>query len=197
MKAKFMVIFAAALAVVPMASNAGMMFTLDAGDSFNGFILDGFKTNDVLTVNFIDPDKGLSTWNAWGRTTCEDPAGTTPGSGVCAGWITNLAVDFGVGSPGSSTTVYASLRYPSEALAFAAATPLVLTGYESYGFRINDSNFSDNVGGLSLDIDVAVPIPAPLGIAVNRVPWAWAVTPQESVAVHTPSVAHCGGLFID
>jgi hypothetical protein len=151
---------AAGLLVCAQASIAGIMFTLDATSSTNGQSLSGFSTTDTLTVDLVANNE-LTAWRAWDSTTCTNPAGDA----TCRGWLTNFRVELGVGS--GNFTTFTSMRFPTATGALNAFTPIELTGFESYGFKINDSNYGDNAGGLSFDVTVrqsAVPVPATLGL---------------------------------
>jgi hypothetical protein len=94
---------------------------------------------------------GFDAWNAWSRTTCND-------EGVCTrGWLTNYAIRIGNGD----TMDFRSgvFKTPELALENAVTATFTLDEMETVAFFINDSNFRDNKGGVSLQVS-EVPLPA-------------------------------------
>jgi hypothetical protein len=146
------------LSGIASTAQAGIMFSLDASDPGNGYELLDRKAWEVFTLSFVEGD--YLAWNAWGSTTCTDPEGCLPASSTNRGWLTNISVELGVGS--GNVVSYPSLRYPTALDALNNAESFQVTGSESYRFYIGDSNFRDNVGGLSLKAEV--PVPATLAL---------------------------------
>lgn len=141
---------------------------------------------DAGTYN-IDPigtaDGGLyNAWNAWGITTCTDPAGcprTSPTTVV--GWLnvysfgsadlTNVFINGVAATPSSGDIYYVDpfLAYPDPLSALADAWSAQFTlntaSVVTVSFAIPDRPLSDNVGGMSLRVD-ATSAPEPPTIAL-------------------------------
>ncbi|MEO1040656.1 MAG: hypothetical protein AAFX52_00050 [Pseudomonadota bacterium] len=142
---------AAATLMAFSASNAAtMVVDVDSQPTDNGVTVSlGAGSYDI---SFVD---GLfNGWNAWGRVTgCE-----TDGTGCSRGWLTNVNIDvedttYKIGRHGKFET-------PEQALANASPFELNLSSLTDVTFYIADSYFSDNIGGVSLEIaSVATPIP--------------------------------------
>lgn len=106
----------------------------------------------------INPFAGTFTsWNAWGSTTGCDGAG-----GNCTkGWLNNYSFSSTeLGTIFMSDTVKYST--PELALLNALSTTFTLLSDATVKFFINDSNYRDNIGGMSLNVTQvsAVPLPA-------------------------------------
>jgi hypothetical protein len=149
------------LVLIPAQAMAGIIFNfdLDAASPDNGFTLGGVAASDTLTVNLIDGQ--FTAWNAWnsnGSTTCP-----TGGNASCRGWITLFDVTT---TDGTDRYTLPLIRYSSPAEALAAYNPISLTGFESYDFKILDTNsYGSNAGGLSFSVTVnSVPAPATLAL---------------------------------
>lgn len=148
------------------SSSASASF-LDSADPNNGFSME-------LRVGVYKVTYDGGAWNAWGDTLC--------GPTTCHGWLNSFnilsddgAVDMDVGAPFDGTW-----STPAEAeLLGKKASPFMFTleKAQAVKFYIEDSNYLDNTGGISISVS-AVPEPesyammlAGLGIvaaAVNR-----------------------------
>ena len=99
-------------------------------------------------------------WNAWGRVRGCDQAGEN----CSQGWLTNVRVsssdigNLGFGRHGRFATA-------AQALSNAQPITFTLSSLQQVVFRIADSNYRDNIGGLSLNVatlndgSAAVPVP--------------------------------------
>lgn len=124
-------------------SNNDQTLMLDAGTYEVSFIADMFEA-----------------WNAWGRVRGCD----SDGENCSNGWLTNVNIEsaeFGTLAVGRHG------RYATSALALANAEPVLftLTSMQQVVFRIADSYYRDNRGGVSLQVaaqspaSAAVPVP--------------------------------------
>lgn len=131
-------------------------------------------------------------WNAWGVTTCSNPAGcqrTSPTS--VRGWLNlysfaspdlvDVTINGSAAVPNSggyySVDTYKVYPDPASALADALSAEFTLGIASVVGFAIPDTPLYDNLGGISLDINASsVPEPASIvllglglmGMAVTR-----------------------------
>ncbi|MEM1381640.1 MAG: hypothetical protein AAGH41_13550 [Pseudomonadota bacterium] len=147
--------FSAAVAAFTLLGSAhAAIINLDSRDANNGVTL----TLNAGTYKASFVDGQFSSWNAWGETVT---SGCDSNGANCGrGWLTNTQVS----SVELGTFLFGNNgRFATSAAAFAAAQPLVftLTQTQQVVFRIADSRYNDNFGGISLDVrEAAVPVPA-------------------------------------
>lgn len=104
-----------------------------------------------VTVIGITGGGDYDAWNAWGQVNCDQ-------QGICVkGFVNNYAITV----PNLFTKKIFSdgKRYQTAALALQNAinTSFRLTSTSQVEFWINDSNYSDNYGGISLQVKVPTP----------------------------------------
>jgi hypothetical protein len=139
-----------ALAAFLWGSHA-FAYDLDSSDPGNGFSL--FLGAGVYQVRY---DAGA--WNAWGGDT------NCPGT-PCHGWLNSFniisldaAVDFDVGAPFDGTW---STPAQAESLGrLASPFFFTLAHPQSVKFYMDDSNYTDNVGSISISVGLS-PSPRP------------------------------------
>jgi hypothetical protein len=121
---------------------------------------------DLFTINLIGiADGGMyDAWNPWGVV-----SGCTNGANCTIGWVNTWVLDanpfggFGFGD---------GIAYATPALALANGSGLggpfsaSLTGITSLSFGFLDDPYTDNLGGISLEvlIESTVPVPATLAL---------------------------------
>ena len=111
-------------------TNAGL-------DSSAGIVLSGADpgANYLVSVE----QRVYTAWSRW------DSDGSPSAGGLP--WECSYEVTHAGGSAGFLPT-----RYTSAAAAFAAATDVILSGYDQYTFWLYDNDLDDNRGGLSLRV---------------------------------------------
>jgi hypothetical protein len=116
----------------------------------------GAGTYDVTVVGFGDGGN-YDAWNAWAKV-----AGCTNGKNCKKGWINTYR--FSSSSLGI-TKLSDGIIYETALLAleFAIDTSFTLSTTETVDFYIKDSNYTDNWGGISLDVSL---VPEPSVIAL-------------------------------
>jgi hypothetical protein len=107
----------------------------------------GFSDSAIVVIKQIGTGT-YQAWNAWGLTTCTNPAGC-PADGVNKGYLNVVTIN--------GAAYGNSLVFPNAAIAQAAwntlyPTGLKLTGATSYTFALPDNAPSDNTGGLVISI---------------------------------------------
>jgi hypothetical protein len=117
----------------------------------------GAGTYDVTVVGFGNGGN-YDAWNAWANITgCN-----INGKNCSRGWINSYKFSsFSLGI----TKISDGIRYETAPLAleFAIDTSFTLSTTETVDFYISDSNYSDNWGGISLDVSL---VPEPSVIAL-------------------------------
>jgi hypothetical protein len=117
----------------------------------------GAGTYDVTVVG-LGYGGDYDAWNAWGKESgCDDA-----GKNCSKGWINNYKIT----ALSLGTSLFTDgIRYetPLLALEFAIDTSFTLSATEYVEFYIDDSNYTDNIGGISLDISL---VPEPSVIAL-------------------------------
>jgi len=121
-------------------------------------------TNNPISVYFdagfynvtpIALDVTYNAWNAWGVTSCDE-------DGVCTtGWINNYSLS---SDQFEAYTVTDGVRYETDLLALqnAISTSFTLTTATTVNFFISDHPYTDNVGGINLNIEEGTaPVPEP------------------------------------
>ena len=147
---RFAATIASAIAAISMA-NAATIVDINSKPSDNGTTLS--LAAGIYEVSFID---GLfDAWNAWGKTKDCD----AQGENCSKGWLTNVDVLI-------DNTIYkfgrnGKFETAQQALDNASPFTLTLTKMTEVTFYIGDSNYSDNVGGLSLSVASMDPVPVP------------------------------------
>lgn len=136
------------LIMAPISVNAATV-NLNASISNNAVKLDLIAG----TYNVTPTSDQYTAWNAWGTTkSCNDS-----GKSCRKGWINNYSIT----TP--TETIFSSdhVRYatPELALMNALSTSFTLLTDATVTFFISDKPYTDNLGGISLNVS-QVPIPA-------------------------------------
>lgn len=134
-------------------------------DINNPVTIGSLNTSDIVSITQIGIASGgmYDAWNAWGNVTGCD----TNGENCTHGWISHWSY-FVNGNTSTATLVPGPGIFETALLALANAPAVApLTGITSISFYINDFPYTDNVGGVSLDVTVRpgnpnVPEPATL-----------------------------------
>ena len=140
------------LGLVIMAPITASAAVVDLNSTSN---LNPVELNLTAGTYNVNPFAGTFTsWNAWGPTTGCDNAGAN----CTKGWINNYSIDT---SETAAFLISDGGRYstPELALLNSLSTTFTLLSDATVKFFINDSNYNDNTGGMSLNVS-AVPIPA-------------------------------------
>lgn len=145
-----------ALLLVPISSADAVSVDIKATTSANQ--VDLFFTAGTYDITPIGVAGGgkYNAWNAWGYV-----SGCDENGGNCSkGWVNSYNIfssefDFRVGNP---TLVYETNLL---ALSNAPSSSFTLTSDGNVSFYITDSYYSDNIGGISLDVTAAV-VPEPI-----------------------------------
>ncbi len=147
---RFVATIASAIAAISMA-NAATIVDIDSKPSDNGVTLS--LAAGIYEVSFIS--SMFDAWNAWGKTSgCDNN-----GENCSQGWLTNVDVLI-------DNTIYkygrnGKFETPELALDNASPFTLTLTELTDVTFYIDDINYNDNKGGVSLQVaSVATPVPA-------------------------------------
>ena len=128
----------------------GVTLMLDAG-SYSVTPFDNSAEND-----------GFIAWNAWKN---NEVSGCDQDGANCArGWLTSYA--FRIGSDAPVGVGRGRFDTPEKALLNATPTTFTLASDGTVEFFISDSNYSDNDGGVSLNV-APVPVPAAIGLLVG------------------------------
>jgi hypothetical protein len=144
------ILLASTLLAASFSINAATV-NLDALTSTN---LNPVELNLTAGTYNVNPFAGAFTsWNAWGSSTGCD----STGANCSKGWINNYSIT----TPTETIFTSNSIRYASANLALlnSLSTSFTLLSDATVKFFINDSNYGDNIGGMSLNVS-AVPIPA-------------------------------------
>lgn len=159
--------------------------------------LDAQTNGDVTPINLnlvagtytIDPIGIISggdfdAWNAWGKTTCTSlngcrrndipkPLGWLNVYSFASADLTNVFINGSAVTPNSGVTYYAgpfnfSYPDPASALANAWSAQFTLASASVVSFSLPDSNLTDNLGGMSLDLNMVTTqaVPEPESIAL-------------------------------
>lgn len=135
-------------------------------DIGNAITISGLSTSDILAISQIGVADGgaYNAWNAWSSVTGCDGAGEN----CSKGWIDNWSYYLD-GDTSTSMTVSNGIRYETDLLALANAPGVVpITGITSISFFISDFPYTDNMGGISLNlyIEPSASVPEPSIIAL-------------------------------
>jgi len=105
-------------------------------------------TYDVTPIGVADGG-AFNAWNAWGYVNLPDQ-----------GWINNYSLSSNEFAPYG---VSDGVRYATDLLALenALATSFTLASAGNVNFYIGDSNYDDNIGGMSLFVTQRTPVPEP------------------------------------
>jgi hypothetical protein len=165
---------AAATLVLSFATSAHAgIIDLNAGTSGGGpndignvITIPGLSTSDILSILQIGVADGgaYNAWNAWGSVTGCDGAGEN----CSKGWINNWSYYLN-GDTSTQMLVSDGIRYETDLFALANAPGVApITGITSISFFLGDSPYSDNIGGISLNvyIEPGASVPEPSIIAL-------------------------------
>lgn len=137
--------------LAPMTVNAAVV-DLTAKNTNN---LNAVELNLAAGTYNVNAFAGTFTsWNAWGTTTGCNAAGAN----CSKGWINSYSIE----TPETGVMLITDgVRYSTSQLALlnSISATFTLLSDATVKLFINDSNFKDNVGGMSLNVS-AVPIPA-------------------------------------
>lgn len=141
------------LIMAPLTANAATVH-LDAKTNTSS---NAVELNLKAGTYSISPfkDDTYTAWNAWGKV----QGCSADGTGCSKGWVNNYSFT----TPSGTTHIITSDtgRYETADLALlnALGATFTLLSDATVQFFINDSNYGDNIGGMSLNVS-AVPIPA-------------------------------------
>lgn len=171
MNKKIVTAFAIAALMGPVVASATI---IDLNATTSGQVNDiahpvtisGFGSTDYVAITQIGTADGgaYNAWNPWGTVAGCD----TSGENCTFGWVNNWSY-FVNGDNSTTYGVSDGGVYETALLALANAAPVApLTGITSISFYIADSPYSDNLGGISLDVTIrpgtAVPEPSTLAL---------------------------------
>ena len=109
---------------------------------------------DAGTYNITPIQAEYTAWNAWGYVDLSNDRG----------WINNYSFSYG-GLPAELISDQEQYGTPGEALANALNASFTLETAGFVNFFIADINYTDNIGGMSLDVSAA-PVPEPSTIVL-------------------------------
>jgi hypothetical protein len=138
------------ITMAPITANAATV-NLDALSNTN---LNPVELNLTAGTYNVNPFMGAYTsWNAWGTVSGCD----SNGANCSKGWINNYSIT----TPTETIFTSNGVRYKTADLALlnALSTSFTLLSDATVKFFIKDSNYSDNIGGISLNVS-SVPVPA-------------------------------------
>ena len=161
-----------ALLAAPLGANAVVVdinaMTTGGGPNSidNPVTISGLSPTDVLGITHIGVADGgaYNAWNPWGFVAgCDDM-----GSNCSNGWVTFWRF-FVNGDSGTTYGAGSGVRYATDLLALANALPVPpISGITSISFYVGDSFYSDNLGGISLNVVIrpVTDVPEPAALAL-------------------------------
>ncbi|SFK74700.1 hypothetical protein [Methylophaga sulfidovorans] len=141
------------LIMAPLTANAATVH-LDAKTNTSSNAVELNLTAGTYSISPFK-DNTYTAWNAWGKV----QGCSSDGTGCSKGWINNYSFT----TPAGTTNIITSNtdRYETADLALlnAVGATFTLLTDATVKFFINDSQYGDNIGGMSLNVS-AVPVPA-------------------------------------
>ncbi|MGB3758633.1 MAG: PEP-CTERM sorting domain-containing protein [Rivularia sp. (in: cyanobacteria)] len=135
------------------AASFNRIINLDAKQDTNSNPISLDLSAGVYSVDYIGMNDGgmYDAWNAWGDGVTEFC--NRNGEGCIKGWFNSYRISFnGFTNMFSGSSVYATA---SQAMQNAVNTSFSLASDTKVNFFIGDSNYKDNVGGVSLKLSAS------------------------------------------